>query len=147
MFSNFKLTASSGKRLEDISHSHIVPLMYKLIISSKDSDDLSTSFGRRRNRRRDELALNKNIKGKYHLRIMPKDVLGSAEHREKVTYGLDYKLTLRRNKDNAVIDKAVGIVDARIEIDQIYWYVPLCTLSIQQQGFLFEQILSKTTTA
>ena len=146
MFSNFKLTTSSGKRLEDISHSHIVPLMYKLITSSKDSDDLSTSFGQRRNRRRDELALNKNIKGKYHLRIMPKGVFGSAEHREKVTYGLDYKLTLRRNKDNAVIDKAVGIADARIEIDQIYWYVPHCTLSIQQQGFLFEQILSKTTT-
>ena len=66
-FSNFKLTTSSGKHLEDISHAHIISLMYKLITSSKDSDDLSIGFDHSRNRRRDELALNKNIKGKYHL--------------------------------------------------------------------------------
>ena len=30
LFSNFKLTTSSGKHLEDNSHSHIVFLMYKL---------------------------------------------------------------------------------------------------------------------
>ena len=29
-FSNLKLTTSSGKQLDDISHSHIVSLMYKL---------------------------------------------------------------------------------------------------------------------
>ena len=32
-FSNYKLT-SSGKHLEDISHSHIVSLMYKLITTA-----------------------------------------------------------------------------------------------------------------
>ena len=79
LFSNFKLTTSSGKHLEDISHTHIVSLMYKLITSSKDSDDLYIGFDRSRNRRRDELALNKNIKGKYHLKILLKDVFGFAE--------------------------------------------------------------------
>ena len=34
LFSNFKLTTSSGKHLEDISHAHIVFLMYKLITSA-----------------------------------------------------------------------------------------------------------------
>ena len=87
-FSNFKLTTSSGKHLEDISHAHIVSLMYKLITSSKDSDDLSIGFARSRNRRRDELALNKNIKGKYHLKILLKDIFGFAEHQQKATYGL-----------------------------------------------------------
>ena len=29
LFSNFKLTTSSGKHLEDIFHAHIVSLMYK----------------------------------------------------------------------------------------------------------------------
>ena len=120
LFSNFKLTSSSGKHLEDISHSHIVSLMYKLITSSKDSNDLSIGFDHSRNRR-DELALNKNIKGKYHVKIMLKDVFGFAEHQEKATYGLGYKLTLTRNKDDAVIDKANTIAEARIRIDYIHW--------------------------
>ena len=72
LFSNFKLTTSNGKHLEDISHVHLVSLMYKLITSSKDSIDLSIGFDYNRNRRRDELALNKNIKGKYHVKIMLK---------------------------------------------------------------------------
>ena len=91
LFSNFTLTTSSGKHLEDISHAHLVSLMSKLITYSKDCDDLSIGFGRSRNRRRDEVAQNKNIKSKYHLRIMLKDGLGFAEHQEKATFGLDYK--------------------------------------------------------
>ena len=59
LFSNFKLTKSSGKHLEDISHAHLVSLMYKLITSSKDSNDLSVGFDNSRNRRKDELALKK----------------------------------------------------------------------------------------
>ena len=120
--------------------------MYKLITSSKDSNDLSVGFDNNRNRRRDELALNKNIKGKYHLKIMLKDVFGFAECQEKDSYGLGYKLTLTRNKDDAVIDKANGLADARIKIDHIHWYVPHYTPSTQQQSTLSKQILSKTPT-
>ena len=82
MFTNFKLTTSIGKHLEDISHSHIVSLMYKLLTSSKNSDDQSIGFDRSRNRKKDEPAQNKNVKDKYHVRIMLKDVFGSAEHQE-----------------------------------------------------------------
>ena len=57
LFNNFKLTTSSGKHLEDISHAHLVSLMYKVITSSKDSNDLSIGFDYSRNRKRDELAL------------------------------------------------------------------------------------------
>ena len=146
LFSNFKLTTSSGKHLEDISHAHLVSLMYKLITSSKESNDLSIGFDHSRNRRRDELALNKNIKDKYHLKIMLKDVFGFAECQAKATYGLGNKLTVTRNKDDAVIDKAGGIADARIRIDHIHWYVPHYTPSIQQQSFLSKQILSRTPT-
>ena len=146
LFSNFKLTTSSGKHLEDISHAHLVSLMYKLISSSKDSNDLSIGFNNSGNRRRDELALNKNIKGKYHLKVMLKDVFGFAEHQEKATYGLGYKLTLTGNKDEAVIDKANGMAEARFRIDHIHWYVPHYTPSVQQQSTLSKQILSKTPT-
>ena len=118
LFSNFKLTTSPGKQLEDIKHSHVVSLIYNLKTSSKNSDNLSIGFDR--SRRKDELAQNKNIKGKNHVRIMLKDVFGFAECQKKATYGLGYKLTLTRNKDGAVIDKAGGIADARIKIDHIH---------------------------
>ena len=75
---------------------------------------------------------------------MLKNVFGFAEHQEKATYGLGYKLTLTGNKADAVIDKAVGIADATIKIDDIHWYVSHYTPSIQQQKTLFKQILSKT---
>ena len=74
LFGNFKLTTSSGKHLEDISHPHIVRLMYKLLTSSKDSDDLSIGFDRNRGRRKSELSKNKSIKRKYHIRIYLKDI-------------------------------------------------------------------------
>ena len=88
LFSKFKLTTSSGKHLEDISHAHILSLMYKLITSTKDSNDLSIGFDRSRNRRRDELALNKNIKDNNHVKIFLKDVFDFAESQEKSTYAL-----------------------------------------------------------
>ena len=42
--------------------------------------------------------------------------------------------------------KAVGKGDARIEIDHIHWYVPHYISTIQKQGNLPKQILSKTPT-
>ena len=44
LFPNFKLTTSSGKHLEDISHAHIVFLEYKIISGAKDRDDLTIGF-------------------------------------------------------------------------------------------------------
>ena len=82
LFSNFKLTTRSGKHLENIDHPHIVSLMYKLLTSSRDSDDSSICFDRNRDRKR-ELTNNKNVKGKYHVRIYLKDVFGFAEHPRK----------------------------------------------------------------
>ena len=62
LFSNYKLTTSSGKHLEDVSHAHTVSLMYKLITTAKDMNDLSIGFDRDRTRRRSELTNNKNLK-------------------------------------------------------------------------------------
>ena len=146
LFSNYKLTTSSGKHLENIDHAHIVSLMYKLLSSSKGSDDLAIGFDRDRTKRRNELTNNKNIKGKYHLRIYLKDVFGFAEYQEKGTYGLGYKLTLTRNTDNAVLNKANAINNGKIRINALEWYVPHYTPSVQQQSILSKQILNKTPT-
>ena len=146
LFSLFKSTTLSSKHLEDISHVHIVSIMYKLITSAKDSEDLSIVFDGSRDRRKRKLTNNKNLKGKNLLRIMLKDIFGFAEHRKKATNGLNYKLTLTRNKDDAIMDKTMGIADARIRIGNIHWRIPHYTPSIQEQGILSEQILNKTPT-
>ena len=63
LFNIRKLATSSGKHIEEVGHAHIVSLVYKLITSSKESDDLSVGFDRGRGRRERELTNNKNIKG------------------------------------------------------------------------------------
>ena len=146
LFSNYKLTTSSGKHLENIDHAHIVSLMYKFLTSSKGSDDLSIGFDRDRTRRRNELTNNKTVKGRYHVRIYLKDVFGFAEYQEKGTYGLGYKLTMTRNSDNAVLNKANAINLGKIKINALEWYVPHYTPSMQQQSILSKQILNKTPT-
>ena len=114
LFSIYKLTTSSGKHIEDVSHAHVVSLMYKLLTSAKGSDDLSIGFDRDRGRRRNELTNNKTVKGRYHIRIYLKDILGFAEHQEKATCGLGYKLTLTRSTDNSVLNKDNAINIGRI---------------------------------
>ena len=104
VFSNNKLTTSSGKHLENIDRAHTVSLMYKFLTSSRGSDDLSIGFERYRNRRQRELTNKSSQKGKNHVRIYLKDVFGFAEYQEKATYGLGYNLTLTRNTDNAILN-------------------------------------------
>ena len=77
---------------------------------------------------------------------MLEDAYGFAENQDKCTFGLGYKLTLTRNKDEAVIEKVLGIAGARIKIDHNHWFVPHYIPSIKQQGILSKQILSKTPT-
>ena len=77
---------------------------------------------------------------------MLKDFFSFAEQQEEATYGLGYKLTVTRNKGDAVLDKTESIADARIKIDHIHWYVPHYTPFIQQQGILSEQIIRKPPT-
>ena len=79
-FSICKLKISSGKHLEEISHAQIVSLIYKLLTSNKDNDDLSIGFDRNCGRRKNDLTNNKNIKGKYHIRIYLTGIFGLAEH-------------------------------------------------------------------
>ena len=88
LFSIYKLATNSGKVLEEISHGYIICLMYKLITSSRRSDDLSIGFDRNRDRRERELTDNGNQEGKYHVRTYLKDIFGFAETCQKATYGL-----------------------------------------------------------
>ena len=120
--------------------------MYKLLTSSRGSDDSSIGFDRDCNRRQRELTNNKTQKGKYHGRIYLKDIFGFAEYQEKVTYGLGYKLTLTRNTDKAVLNKTNAINKGKIKINAKKGYVPHYRPTITQQILLKNQILKKTAT-
>ena len=146
LFSIFKLTRSSEKHFEDNSHAHLVSLMSKLKTNARYTDVLSVSFDRDRNSRQQELTNDNNKKAKFYVRIRLRDVFGFVENQEGATYGLGYKLTLTRNEDEAIINKTASTADARIKIDHIHRYAPHYTPSIQQQGALSKQILSKTPT-
>ena len=146
LFSNYKLTTSSGKHLEEISHAHIVSLMYKLLTSCKDSDDLSIGFDRNRGRRKNELTNNKTIRGKYHIRIYLKDIFGFVDRQEKATYGLGYKSTLTRNTDNAVLNKDNAVANARVKINSLDWYVPHYSPNLEEYNKPMTQIKKNTPT-
>ena len=146
LFSSYKLTTSSGKHLENIDHAHIVSLMYKLLSSSRDSDDLSIGFDRSRDKRKQELLDNKTQKGKFHLRIYLKDVFGFAEYQETGTFGLSYRLTLPRNSDNTVLNKNNATANAKIKINGIEWYVPHYEPSLEEYTKLQTQIKNRTPT-
>ena len=146
LFSNYKLTTSSSKHLEEISHAHIVSLMYNLLTSSKHGDDLSIGFDRNRGRRKNEVTNNKNIKCKNHTRIYLKDILGYAECQEKGTYGLGYRFILTRNTDNAVLNKAGTVTSGRIKINSLDWYVPHYTANLEEYTKLMTQIKKNALT-
>ena len=146
LFSNYKLTTSSNKHLEEISHAHIVSLMYKLLTSCKDSDDLSIGFDRNRGRRKNELSNNKSIKGKYHIRIHLKDNFGFTSHQEKGIYGLGYKLTLTRNTDNGVLNKDNAVANGRVKINSLDWYMPHFSPNLEEYNKLKNQNKKKSPT-
>ena len=141
MFIKYKLTTSSGKHLEDISHAHIVSLMYKLLNSAKESDDLSIGFDRDRGRRQSELTNNKNQKRKHLVRIMLKDICGFSEHQEKATYGLGYSLTLTKNSDNCVLNKDDETAIGKIKTNAIERNKTQHRHSLSQQSILSIQIV------
>ena len=85
LFNECRLTSSSGKEIEEIDNAHVICLMYKLIASSRDSDDLSNGFHRSIAAGERELTICKTIKGNNHDRIYLKDVFVFAERLNKCT--------------------------------------------------------------
>ena len=112
LFNKYRLTSSSGKEIEEIENAHVLCLMYKLISSSRDSDDLSVGFHTSIEARERELTINITTIGDYPVRIFLRDVFDSAEHQDNCTYGLDFKLTLQRCSDNHVFAHLTGANDA-----------------------------------
>ena len=146
LFSIYKLVTHPSKHLEEVTNAHPACLIYKVITSSKDSDDLCIGFDRDRGRRKNELTNNKNIKGKTPTRNYLKNIFGYAECQEKGTYGLGFRFILTRNTDNAVLNKGSAITSGRVEINSLDWYIPRYTVNLEEYTKLMTHINKKTPT-
>ena len=120
LFSEAKLTTSSGKHLEKVDNLHPISLMYKFLTSNQQTSQLMYGFEESQATRRQELTNNKTEKGTYFVRIRLSDIFGFADQ-EKITYGLGYTLTLKRNNNNDPIIRDNGVDAAKINIKDISW--------------------------
>ena len=145
LFSEAKLTTSSGKHLEKVDNLHLISLMYKLLTSTKSTSQLMYGFEEDTTIRRQELTNNKNEKGTFFVRIKLNDLFGFADQ-EKITYGLGYTLTLKRNTNNDAILRSVGVDAAKVVIKDIGWYIPHYVPSLENQQLVMDQILNKDPT-
>ena len=145
LFSEAKLTTSSVKHLEKVDNLHLISLMYKLLTSTSQTSQLLYGFEEILSVRRQELTNNKNEKGTFFVRIKLKDLFGFADQ-EKITYGLGYTLTLKRNTNNDAILRSVGVDAAKVVIKDIGWYIPHYVPSIENQQLVMDQILNKDPT-
>ena len=98
IFSTYKLTTSSGKHLEDFSDAHSVSSMQKLKTSAIITDDLSIGLDQDCRRRLQMLTNTKNLKRKFHVRIMLNVIFGFPQCQQKATWRLGYKITLNEIK-------------------------------------------------
>ena len=145
LFSEAKLTTSSGKHLEKVDNLHPISLMYKLLTSNQQTSQLMYGFEESQATRRQELTTNKTEKGTFFVRIRLSDIFGFADQ-EKITYGLGYTLTLKRNNNNDPIIRDNGVDAAKINIKDISWYIPHYVPSLENQQLVMNQILDKDPT-
>ena len=145
LFSEAKVTTSSGKHLKKVDNLHPISMMYKLLTSNQQTSQLMYGFEESQATRRQELTNNKTEKGTFFVRIKLKDLFGFADQ-EKITYGLGYSLTLKRNNNNDSIIRDNGVDAAKIYIKDISWYNPHYTPSMENQQLVMDQILDKDPT-
>ena len=65
---------------------------------------------------------------------------------EKITYGLGYTLTLKRNNNNDTIFRTEAVDAAKVVVKDISWYIPHYVPSIENQQLVLNQILKKDPT-
>ena len=119
--------------------------MYKLLTSSQQTSQLMYGFEESTTIRRQELTNNKTEKGSFFVRIKLKDLFGFADQ-EKITYGLGYTLTLKRNTNNDVVFRTKGVNAAKVVVKDISWYIPHYVRSLENQQLVLNQILNKDPT-
>ena len=88
LFSEAKLTTSSGKHLEKIDNLHPICFVYKLLTSKQQKSRLMYEFEESIAIRRQELTNHKTEKGTFFVRIKLKGLFGFADQKNNSSIGL-----------------------------------------------------------
>ena len=65
---------------------------------------------------------------------------------EKITYGLGYTLTLKRNSSDDAILRGNAVDAAKVVVKDISWYIPHYVPNLENQQLVMDQILNKDPT-
>ena len=67
-------------------------------------------------------------------------------YEEKITSGLDYTKTLKRNNNNDPISRDNGVDAAKVDIKDIGWYIPHYVPIMEDKQLVMKHILDKDPT-
>ena len=155
----------SGQEIENLVHPGQATTMLGLL---KYPEDFSNSKGLNQlwhkdttrianddnlgfNIRRFQIIKNSTPKGSFSFKIPLKHIFGFCEDYDKVVYGLKHTLTLTRNDDNDAIFKTSNVdgagndvvVDGKIELSDIRWFMPHVTPADKYKMELYKIIERK----
>ena len=106
--------------------------------------DNNVGFAVRRN-----YILSSNTAGTFSFRIPLKGIFGFCEDYDRIVYGLKHNLTLTRNNDNDAIYRnatdtaGAAMVDGRIVLTKISWFMPHVTPADEDKMKLYKIIERK----
>ena len=122
LFSEAKLVTSLGKHMEKVDNLQRNCLVYKILTSQQQTSQLMYGFEESVTIRRQELTNHKTEKGTIFVRIKLINLFGVADQ-GKITYGLGYTLTLKRNNNNDAIIRGAAVDAAKVVVRDISWYI------------------------
>ena len=93
LYNKYRLANCNEKQTEEIGKAQDNCLMYRLVSSSRESDDMFVGFHRSFEAREREKTKLKTTKANHHVRIYLKDVCGFADCQENASYGVGSKLS------------------------------------------------------
>ena len=93
--------------------------------------------------RRHEKTNNKEAGQKDFLK---KNTIFVLADQDKITYGLGYILTLKRDNNNIVIYGTAAVAEAKVFTKNTVWYVEKFIPNFDDQQFIADQILSDIPT-
>ena len=131
--------------MEKVDILHTVSSINKLSTSGQHTSELMYGFEESQPTRRLELTTHKTEKGTIFVKIKLTDLFGFAGQ-EKVTFGLGYTLSLKRNNNNEPNIRAAGVDAAKIVTKDISWYIPHYTPSLENQQIMIDHLLNKVPT-
>ena len=117
--------------------------MYKLFTSPRGYEDSSLGFAREINDRRDEFTVIKRNPGGFHGTILSKDFFGFAGHQKNATFGLGYRLPMKRNNNDSDLSRTAATANEEAVINDISWFVPDYTRNVIQQDLLNNHFVTK----